>query len=408
MSNVTLAVIPMKESHTSKNLAKRIEDVIKEFDIEDKVVATTHDNAQNITKAISENRAVFGHSVRCLAHSLQLCLNEGLTKLSDIADLIEKCRSLVGHFKHSYKASEALEDYQKKFDKPKHKLMQSVSTRWNSTYTMIERIVEQRNPILGVLNDRAFTSKKLAKKHTLDNDNWELLCLLIEILKPFELATKIISGEKYPTASLVLPLIDSFTETFLKPEDGENVLDEKEEKTKSDPNLVIVKKFKEIVRDELKIRFGSDSTILKFATFFDPRYKNYVQNSMNLRKKIEEEYSRIAEKTTTKEKNTNSEKKTALELLFPKDVSKNSSEVENYLTEHSISKDSDVLVWWRNNASRYPILSKLANKYLCISATSVPSERVFSTAGNVISSKRNCLSPNKAKKLIFLYQNVNF
>ena len=39
----------------------------------------------------------------------------------------------------------------------------------------------------------------------------------------------------------------------------------------------------------------------------------------------------------------------------------------------------DPLQWWKLNATWYPCVSVLARKYLSISATSVPSERVFVT-----------------------------
>ena len=41
------------------------------------------------------------------------------------------------------------------------------------------------------------------------------------------------------------------------------------------------------------------------------------------------------------------------------------------------------------NSFRYPILSKLAKKYLPIPATSVPSERAFSTAGHIVNKKKS-------------------
>jgi len=44
----------------------------------------------------------------------------------------------------------------------------------------------------------------------------------------------------------------------------------------------------------------------------------------------------------------------------------------------------------------------LAKKYLSVVATSVPCERLFSEAGQVISQKRNRLSPDRVNQLLFL------
>ena len=50
------------------------------------------------------------------------------------------------------------------------------------------------------------------------------------------------------------------------------------------------------------------------------------------------------------------------------------------------------------------MLSSLAQKFLCICATSVASERTFSTGGNIVTSKRNCLKPHVVDQLVFLNQ----
>jgi len=69
-------------------------------------------------------------------------------------------------------------------------------------------------------------------------------------------------------------------------------------------------------------------------------------------------------------------------------------EIEQYSRERVIlSHDFDVLQWWRVNENRYPLLSKVALKFLSIPASSAPAERVFSLAGNVITEKRNRLGP---------------
>ena len=51
-------------------------------------------------------------------------------------------------------------------------------------------------------------------------------------------------------------------------------------------------------------------------------------------------------------------------------------------------KDCDPLVWWYTNRNNFPRVWKLAEEYLAIPATSAPSERAFSSAGNMLTLKR--------------------
>lgn len=54
----------------------------------------------------------------------------------------------------------------------------------------------------------------------------------------------------------------------------------------------------------------------------------------------------------------------------------------------------------------YPNLSEMARKYLGIVATPVPSEQLFSVAGNTVSAKRAALDPANVDKLVFLHSNL--
>jgi hypothetical protein len=67
---------------------------------------------------------------------------------------------------------------------------------------------------------------------------------------------------------------------------------------------------------------------------------------------------------------------------------------------------NDPLAWWRLKAQKFPLLSELAIRYLCIPATSAPSERVFSTAGLTIAKERSRLDPTTANELVFLHESL--
>ena len=67
-------------------------------------------------------------------------------------------------------------------------------------------------------------------------------------------------------------------------------------------------------------------------------------------------------------------------------------EIQKYLCIDA-NREENPTRWWKSYCTLLPLLSILARKYLCIPATSVPSERAFSTAGNIVNAKHSCLLP---------------
>jgi len=68
----------------------------------------------------------------------------------------------------------------------------------------------------------------------------------------------------------------------------------------------------------------------------------------------------------------------------------------------NIDRGHSPYTWWEQNNKQYPAAAAVTRCYLCVPTTSVPSERLFSSAGDVISKKRNSIKPAKAEKVIFL------
>ncbi len=81
-------------------------------------------------------------------------------------------------------------------------------------------------------------------------------------------------------------------------------------------------------------------------------------------------------------------------------------EVKLYRKEACIGPDCNPLDWWRCNQAKYPSLAQLARCYLAVPGTSVPSERVFSTAGDVVTAQRATLNAESVDRLIFIKKNA--
>ena len=82
------------------------------------------------------------------------------------------------------------------------------------------------------------------------------------------------------------------------------------------------------------------------------------------------------------------------------------NEVALYASGPTIDRHQSPLLWWRKNSGTYPRLAILARKYLSAPASSVYSEILFSTAGNVYEDKRSRLLPVHGEMLTFLNRNL--
>lgn len=74
----------------------------------------------------------------------------------------------------------------------------------------------------------------------------------------------------------------------------------------------------------------------------------------------------------------------------------NTSELARYLNEQAEDDEDDafdVLLWWKLNQHRFPILSTIAGDVTAIPISTVASEAAFSRGERVLDSYRSSLSP---------------
>lgn len=81
-------------------------------------------------------------------------------------------------------------------------------------------------------------------------------------------------------------------------------------------------------------------------------------------------------------------------------------EIKKYKESEPLALTGDPLSWWREHQAAFPLLSNLARNTLCIPGTSVAAERVFSTAGDIVTAQRSALKPEHVDQLLFLHKNL--
>jgi hypothetical protein len=64
------------------------------------------------------------------------------------------------------------------------------------------------------------------------------------------------------------------------------------------------------------------------------------------------------------------------------------------------TQDFNILLWWKINAPKYPILAEVARDVLAIPISTVASESAFSNGGRILDSFRSSLSPFTVEALI--------
>ena len=386
MESVILETIHIDVAHTSENLAAALKTVTDEWNINSKVHCVITDNASNIKGAIRINK--WDH-LACFAHTLNLIVTCSIEKVQEVSSVVQEVKNIVSFFHKSSKASDKLKLIQARLNIPEHKLVQHVQTRWNSSYYMLERYLEQNEAIRTTLcildrNDLIITTNKNS-----------LLEEIVSILKPFEDVTREMSGEKYVSASKIIPLSKALQHF--------------------NTSHTCTSSLKDMLTQEMNME---GNQLLASATIIDPRFKKIPFSDRNaaervIRQTVTEVSSHTpagsTETDTTSsfdEPSTNSvwhffDQQAAESARRPQSITA-LTEIQQYIKTPLLGRKEDPLLWWKANSHVYPTLTRSARKYLSILATSVPSERLFSVAGELISVKRNRIKPKNVNMFLFL------
>ena len=393
------------ERQTSANLAEEMEHCFKEFGIDGKVGCVVTDNAKNVSNAAK----MIAEHHPCFAHTLNLAVSDALKKDPKTFTLVKKVKSIVNFFNSSALQTSRLKELHIQRGSKFLKLKQECETRWNSTFDMLDRYITQHQEITTVLCTAGKPKMCLGNDEEDGRDEIDMVKEIVLTLKPFKEATTELSAEKFTTISKVLPMIQILKKTVAN-KTGHTLATQLDE--------------------SLEQRFSQleNKSHLKIATMLDPRFKRKdaltpgliqeIKALMNTDNETPNEKNATVEiEADTQETATGSASESSLWDEYDKDneddrgegngMSAADMELQFYIETRRLDRSSDPLLWWKSHSQTLPLLSRLAKTFLASPATSVPSEQVFSKAGEIINKRRSNLKKSNVDMLIFLNKNLN-
>ncbi|XP_029786481.1 zinc finger BED domain-containing protein 1 [Suricata suricatta] len=419
-----LKTFEVPEENRAESITRVLYEAFIEWGISAKVFGATTDGGKDVGKACS--LLDIPVQMPCLGHSFDAGIQQAL-QLPKLAALLGRCRKLVEYFQQSAVAMYMLYEKQKQQNVAHCMLVSNRVAWWGSTLAMLQRLKEQQFVIAGVLLEDSNNHHLM-----LEAAEWATIEALVDLLQPFKQVADMLSASKYPTISMVKPLLHMLLNTTL------NI---KETDCKE------VSMAKEVIAKELSKTYQETPEIdmfLNVATFLDPRYKRLpflsaferqqvenrvVEEAKGLLDKVKEGGYRPAEDKMYALQEEPPVKKLVLASTPPPASVINSmlaeifcqtggvedqeewhaqvvEELSNFKSQKVLGLNEDPLKWWSDRLALFPVLPKVLQKYWCVAATRVFPERLFGSSANVVSAKRNRLAPAHVDEQIFLYENA--
>ncbi|XP_023821998.1 zinc finger BED domain-containing protein 4 isoform X2 [Oryzias latipes] len=402
LATVLLGVLPFPQNHGPTDVADAQRTLMAEWGLEGKVKCLVSDTTPAMVAAADD--LALPH-VECIAHALNGVVRRALDKTAGLKGLRRRAGEVVALFRSSAAAKEKLRSKQQKLALPVTKLVREESSRWTSTFLMLQSLLDARRAVGSALTALG------AKVEPLSCDESETSAACLQVLKPFYTATVEMSEQKRVLGSMGIPLVKMLLLAT--------------EEVAEESDNVTAELLGQNLSAGLRREFDGleENPVLSLATLLDPRFKTIgfrcqekAQQAVQtltaecaalVRPAADRPTERPAQQTSTAFNLWKSLDDQASMVRTHSNATADATlEVQRYMTDPPLERSQDPLVYWKEHKNIYPHLFSLAKKHLCIPASSVPFERVFSKAGDVFSRKRNRLSPKAAEKILLLNKNI--
>ena len=385
--------------------------LLEDYDVDEFEAADIPEGEQDEESDTSSVR------LSCFAHTMQLCIRDGLQKVPYVPKVLGKCQVLAKAAHKSTKLSDLLESLNKHINKANR-------TRWNSEYLLCKSIL--------AVGKTDLESIAMAMETPVKFSNNDLIVLeeIGNILDPFCEISIRCQAELAASASMVVPsisyLLCHLSEMKRSVKLSVKLIDQLQ--------ISIETRFAGILNRLHQRAVGEDEPfndpLFFMATVLDPQFKFYWLRDMKFASNVENRFKQTIiqliideiskDSSTASARTTLTSQSTAPATPFfasttgPKrkklfhygesadDVNTldPAIELQAYLEDPVKSKFSE---YWFH--SQLPLLKKLVTLIFSVQASSAPVERVFSYAGMIQSPRRTNMSEKLFKDLVFLRVN---
>ncbi|XP_050238288.1 zinc finger BED domain-containing protein RICESLEEPER 2-like [Mercurialis annua] len=431
--------------HKGDYISKTLENCLLAWGLKN-VFTITMDNAGNNNTAIAafkKKMLLWGTNVskcqymhmRCIAHVINLVVSDGL---KDMNSSVKKVRDCIRYIRNSPSRLKQFKDLANEAKLgTKKSLCLDVPTRWNSTYLMLDTACIFKSVFDSFEEVNEAFRNDMAENIPNIHD-WQTVKKFSTCLSYFYVTTLRISGSLYVTSNLhYLEVCDlSIMLDEMTASDDVEIkqmgmrMREKFNKYWGDPHKMNKLIFFSYIFDptsklndllfSVSSMFGKKNGSILFETakyelnvLFD-EYQNAYLNGLSGAGSFHFSSTQPEEGPVSSQvpilpvphpakRHTSLMKAKFAELNKElAETGPRKSELEIYLTEASVENDDafDVLNWWKQNAARFPILSRMARDILVVPISTVASESAFSTSGRVLDCFRSSLTPRIVETLV--------
>jgi hypothetical protein len=339
--------------------------------------------------------------------------------------------------------------------KPALKLVQDISTRWSSTHMMLKRYLILRDAL-----DEQFDGED---DKMLTPQEWKELAGIADLLESCAEVVEMLEGDKYVTLSLVwflVVVLNTILYDYVAESDGLeelrcNLHCQLERRFPAPSHIMMVSTMLHPLMKDLAFLVpylprSADGHAREMAKYKDAFIQGVFKANVELQSAVPVIQVNIDENDNSNDyknsnkiinniNNSNTNQMSKVRQMMKSNQCQSVAEMENnddtgrkrqadetlrkeiehecarYLTAPLSSEDRDsqvdqfdILQWWSNNENKYPHIAKAARRYLCIPASSAPSERVFSNMNLTATKRRARMRTDLIEKLVFLKWNSKF